>query len=368
MVDTRQLHEPSEGDPLGAASPAASERPQVSHSPSLPPYSPGLGKSRLLTVTFTPSGDTEATSHTALIPWTNDYETALSAAKEAFEQYFPPNSAQRRRWLTTRVQTSSGVTWAEFRPALFSHVVGELGVELRLCEDRQQLEVTVLPIGHAQTTGEGESYYQFKIITVGQRNVGKSMMLQYFTRPEGERLDTLSSTIGPSMDIVNRFMTAHGELIKTVLWDTAGQETFRAMTKPLYRGAHGVFLVYSIADAESFNNCSDWLTELRGHVDENVPIMLVGNQIDRAEGRAVETSDAQAFALKHGLLFAEISGKYGTNLENAFQKLVHEIFNRLKDRDQLYTCKETRQSARSRRLPLGPEESWHQRARNRCCS
>ncbi|CAE6525506.1 unnamed protein product [Rhizoctonia solani] len=346
MVDTRQLQEPSEGDPLGAASAAASgpERPQPSHTPSLPPYSPALGKARLLTVTYIPPGDSEATSHTALIPWTNDYETALLSAKEAFEPYFPPGSAQRRRWLTTRVQTSSGVTWAEFRTVLFSQVVGEPGVELRLCEDRPpKLDVTVLPIGHEQTTAEGDSYYQFKIITVGQRNVGKSMsehswstirknrdsvvvmrtVLQYFTKPEEARLSTLSSTVGPSMDIANRFMTAHGELVKTVLWDTAGQEAFRAMTKPLYRGVHGVFLVYSIADAESFNNCPEWLTEIRAHVDENVPIMLIGNQIDRTEGRAVETSDAQAFAIEHKLLFAEISGMYGTNVETAFQKLVH---------------------------------------------
>ncbi|CCO32673.1 hypothetical protein BN14_06736 [Rhizoctonia solani AG-1 IB] len=131
------------------------------------------------------------------------------------------------------------------------------------------------------------------------------------------------------MDIASRFMTAHGELVKTVLWDTAGQEAFRAMTKPLYRGAHGVFLVYSVADAESFDNCLEWLTEVRAHVDEHVPVMLIGNQIDRTGERAVETKNAQAFApvsmqqVEHGLLFSEVSGKYGTNVDNAFQKLVH---------------------------------------------
>ncbi|QRW26764.1 Ras domain-containing protein [Rhizoctonia solani] len=299
MVDTRQLQGLSEGDPLGAIDNTAPERPQPSHTPSLPPYSPALGKIRLLTVTYCPSEDAEATSHTALIPWTNDYEATLISSKEAFEQYFPPGSSQRRRWLTTRVQTSSGVTWAEFRPVLFSQVVGELGVELRLCEDRPpKLDVTVLPIGHERLAAEEESYYQFKIITVGQRSVGKSMMLQYFTKPEEERLETLSSTVGPSMDIANRFMTAHGELVKTVLWDTAGQEAFRAMTKPLYRGTHGVFLVYSIADTESFDKCLEWLTEVRAHVDENAPIILIGNQVDRTGERTVETNSARAFARK----------------------------------------------------------------------
>lgn len=360
MVDTLQTNA---GDPLGATAPP--ERPQSSHTPVLPPYSPGLAKARLLTVTYVPVGREEAAPHTALIPWTNHYETALVSAKEALERYFPSGSTNRRRWLTSRVQTSSGVTWAEFRPELFSHVVEEPGVELRLCEDpAPKLDVNVLPIGHERTTTDEEAYYQFKIITVGQRSVGKSMMLQYFTKPEGERRETLSSTVGPSMDIANRFMTAHGELVKTVLWDTAGQEAFRAMIKPLYRGANGVFLVYSIADAESFRKCTEWLTEIRENVDENVPIMLIGNQADRIAERAVEPSEAQAFALEHGLLFSEISGKQGINVDQAFQKLVHEIFNRLKDRDELYKFKETKRSSKSRKLGATPPKPWH----SKCCS
>ncbi|ELU37223.1 Ras domain-containing protein [Rhizoctonia solani AG-1 IA] len=319
MVDTRQLQGLSEGDPLGAIDNTAPERPQPSHTPSLPPYSPALGKIRLLTVTYCPSEDAEATSHTALIPWTNDYETALISSKEAFEQYFPPGSSQRRRWLTTRVQTSSGVTWAEFRPVLFSQVVGELGVELRLCEDRprkSKLDVTVLPIGHERLAAEEESYYQFKIITVGQRSVGKSMsewsplLLQYFTKPEEERLETLSSTVGPSMDIANRFMTAHGELVKTVLWDTGRPITLAGCSSLMHilyyswpRGfscndqAVGVFIT-TIADTESFDKCLEWLTEVRAHVDENAPIMLIGNQVDRTGERTVETNSARAFARK----------------------------------------------------------------------
>jgi len=333
------------GDPLGATRPQ-NERAEVSFSPSLPPYSPTSGKSRLMTVTYCPSGRDEASSHTALIPWTGDYQLALASAKEAFQRYFPSGSANRNRWLATRVQTSSGVTWADFSPKVFAHVVEDIGAELRLCEDpAPKLDVSVLPIGHERT--DIETYYQFKIITVGQRSVGKSMMLQYFTKEEDARNDTLPSTVGPKMDIVNRFLTTQGELVETILWDTAGQETFRAMSVPLYRGSNGVFLVYSIADRETFNQCSSWLTEVRRHVDENVPIMLIGNQIDRVAERAVETSDAQAFALQHGLLFAEISGKEGTNVDYAFQRLVHEVFSGLKTRQELNSFKKTRGSTRT---------------------
>jgi len=351
------------GDPLGVSG-TRDDRVQASSSPSLPPYTPLSGKSRLMTVTYYPLEQDQTLPHTALIPWTTNYETALGSAKEAFKRYFPNGSSNRHRWLSTRVQTSSGITWADFSPQVFANVVEDVGVELRLCEDpAPKLDVSVLPIGHEHTTADMESYYQFKIITVGERNVGKSMMLQCFTREEEERLDTLSSTVGPSMDITNRFMTAHGELVKTILWDTAGQEAFRAMIKPLYRGANGVFLVYSIADPESFNKCASWLAEVRKQVDESVPIMLIGNQVDRAAERAVQTSDAQAYALENGLLFAEISGKHGTNVDFAFQRLVHEIFNTLKGRDEIYRFKETKRGSRAKTLQVASPSPFA-----KCCA
>jgi hypothetical protein len=107
-----------------------------------------------MTVTYCPL-EGQASPHTALIPWTTNYEvrlsgipvlisiqpirmvqqTALGSAKEAFQRYFPSGSANRHRWLSTRVQTSSGITWADFSPQVFANVIEDIGVELRLCED-----------------------------------------------------------------------------------------------------------------------------------------------------------------------------------------------------------------------------------------
>ncbi|KAB5592119.1 Ras small GTPase family Ras protein [Ceratobasidium theobromae] len=226
------------------------------------------------------------------------------------------------------VPTASGTTWAEITPELFSQVVERTEVELRLCEEH--LPVSVHPIGHRE-----DAFYQFKIITVGELSVGKSMMLQYFTKPLEERLDMLASTLTPSIDIGSRFMTVDGESVKTVLWDTAGEESFRTMIRPFYRDTNGVFLVYSIAERRSFEQCTSWVTELRRNVDENVPIMLIGNQVDRAAERAIRYDEARAFAARHGFLFAEISGKQGIDVDYAFKKLVNEIFGRLKDRNNL---------------------------------
>ncbi|KAG9073837.1 hypothetical protein FRC06_011119, partial [Ceratobasidium sp. 370] len=141
---------------------------------------------------------------------------------------------------------------------------------------------------------------------------------QYFTKKESMRQGELSPTIAVVSDFTDRLMTAQGELIKATLWDT-GQERFRALT----RSAQGVFLLYNIANLDSFNQCADWLAEIRARVDERIPIMLIGNQLDRTAERAVSTGQAQNFAFQHNLLFTEVSAKCGTNVDYAFRRIVH---------------------------------------------
>lgn len=340
MVDTNLPV--SEGDPLGANRTSWASEGVELRTPSISRYSMVSTRARFLTVMYS-AEEQITTPRTALIPWTNNYETALTSAREALQQYFPVGTANQRRWLASRVQTSSGVTWGDLHPELFAHIVEEPVVELRLCEHyAPKLNVTVLPIGHERMTTNEDVLYKFKIITIGSMSVGKSMMLQYFTKPTERHSEILEATLNPRKDVVSRLMTADGVLIKTVLWDTAGEERYRAPTTIHYRGANGVLLVYSITDQDSFRSCTTWLAEIREHVDGNVPIMLIGNQIDRGEERVVNTSDGQAFALRHGLLFTEISGKQGTNVEQSFQKLVHEIHKGLKDRNELDDYKETR--------------------------
>ncbi|KAG9099255.1 hypothetical protein FRC06_005452, partial [Ceratobasidium sp. 370] len=312
-------------DPLGVLKGAHDSGVKPFPSPPVSPSEPpSYTRSPFMAVTYCFTEHGQATSHTALIPRTTDYDAALESANAAFQRYFPTGSTNRFRWLSVRVQLSSGSVWADITPQVFSTMITDAEVELRLCEEADdKLDVSILPIGHNLSTADTQTYYHIKVITVGSMSVGKSMMHQYFTKREGQRQDTLPSTLHVVPDITNRLMTAQGELIRATLWDTAGQERFHAMTQSHYRRAHGVFLVYSIADLGSFNRCTEWLSEIRANVDESVPIMLIGNQVDRSAERVVQTSQGQGFALQHGLLFTEMSAKCGTNVDYAFRRLVH---------------------------------------------
>ena len=117
-----------------------------------------------------------------------------------------------------------------------------------------------------------------------------------------------------------------GKIVKAQIWDTAGQERYRAITSAYYRGAVGAFLVYDITKKQSFNNVTRWLHELRDHADSNIVIMLVGNKSDLQHLRGVPQSDGHLLAEREELVFLETSALDSTNVENAFQRILLDIY------------------------------------------
>eukprot|EP00005_Dracoamoeba_jomungandri_P004494 CAMPEP_0174251946 /NCGR_PEP_ID=MMETSP0439-20130205/1613_1 /TAXON_ID=0 /ORGANISM="Stereomyxa ramosa, Strain Chinc5" /LENGTH=148 /DNA_ID=CAMNT_0015332397 /DNA_START=211 /DNA_END=657 /DNA_ORIENTATION=- len=111
------------------------------------------------------------------------------------------------------------------------------------------------------------------------------------------------------------------------IWDTAGQERFRTITSSYYRGAHGIIVVYDITDQVTFNNAKMWLNEIERYACGNVTKLLVGNKADMGGKRIIDMEVGQQFAEQQGMLFSEASAKAGEGVEEAFMKLVTEIFN-----------------------------------------
>ena len=54
------------------------------------------------------------------------------------------------------------------------------------------------------------------------------------------------------------FVRVEGEDVRLMLWDTAGQEEFDAITKAYYRGAQACVLAFSTVDRDSFEAIESW--------------------------------------------------------------------------------------------------------------
>ncbi|EAN93608.1 ras-related protein rab-2a, putative, partial [Trypanosoma cruzi] len=87
-----------------------------------------------------------------------------------------------------------------------------------------------------------QHHYVFKYIIIGDSGVGKSCLLLQFTDKRFEPLHDL--TIG--VEFGARVVTIQQKNVKLQIWDTAGQESFRSITRSYYRGACGALLVYDV--------------------------------------------------------------------------------------------------------------------------
>ncbi|GLJ38597.1 hypothetical protein SUGI_0787000 [Cryptomeria japonica] len=164
--------------------------------------------------------------------------------------------------------------------------------------------------------------YLFKVVMIGDSGVGKSNLLSRFTRNEFS-LES-KSTIG--VEFATRSVTVDGKLVKAQIWDTAGQERYRAITSAYYRGAVGALIVYDITRDMTFQNVERWLKELRDHTEPSIVVMIVGNKLDIGHLRAVASEDAETFAEKEGLFFMETSALDSTNVEEAFTRILNQIY------------------------------------------
>lgn len=180
----------------------------------------------------------------------------------------------------------------------------------------------------------------FKLLIIGDSGVGKSCFLLQFI--DGDFKEDHNVTIG--VEYGAKTVTAAGKQIKLQIWDTAGQESFRAITRSFYRNANGVILMYDLTRLESFENLEDWLREIRLNSDPDVVVYLVGNMKDLAdEEREVSTEIAQKFANEKKLDgFIEASAKTAEHVSDVFIK-VAEVLNKKKEEKK--TVQPTKENA-----------------------
>ena len=163
----------------------------------------------------------------------------------------------------------------------------------------------------------------YKVLLLGDSSVGKTCFLLRYCDKSFQEAHL--STIG--LDYRLKSMTLQNDKnIKLQIWDTAGQDRFRAITKNYYKGANGIILIYDVTNKQSYENVKNWLTQIKEEANPNVIIYLAGNKIDVEEDqRVITTEDGQKIADEYKLPFKETSTKNGINVNEIFQELVEKI-------------------------------------------
>ena len=173
----------------------------------------------------------------------------------------------------------------------------------------------------------GSFDYLFKYIIIGDAAVGKSNLLLRYAH--GQFKPEYQLTIGVEFGAKN--VNIGDKVYRIQIWDTAGQENFRSITRAYYKNSVCALVVYDISCRDSFNNVSTWIDDCKNQSPKTIFMVLVGNKSDLSDRRQVNTEEGQELAEKYGLLFFETSAKNGTNVEEIFQESAKNIAQKIEE-------------------------------------
>ena len=167
--------------------------------------------------------------------------------------------------------------------------------------------------------------YIFKYIIAGDSGVGKTCMIYYYLYNKVKQNST--QTIG--VDYSSKTLIINNQKIKLQIWDTAGQDKFRSVSKSYYRGAIGIIIVYDITSKESFLHIKSWINEVKLSAREEASFIIIGNKNDLKDQREVSYEEAKKFSDDNNFIFLETSSITGENISEVFLKLSENILNKI---------------------------------------
>ena len=164
----------------------------------------------------------------------------------------------------------------------------------------------------------------FKLIVVGKSGVGKTCLINKAAKNMFE--ENYYSTIGFEYCTFN--IKIDETVIRLQIWDTCGQELYRALISNYYRNSSLAILLYSIDSKDSFEDIEIWVREVRTNSSPDVKIFLIANKVDLENERQVSKKEGEAYAKENKFdLFIEASAKNGFNAKNVFIKAAKILYD-----------------------------------------
>ena len=166
---------------------------------------------------------------------------------------------------------------------------------------------------------DDENAKSVKAVLLGESGVGKTCIIARFINNTFE--NNIMSTTGASYaGKTLSFDEFGGKCIKFEIWDTAGQEKYRALTKIFYKDAGVAILVYDITRKESFDELKDyWYNQIKECAPKNIVIGIAANKCDLYDNEQVSEDEARNFANEIGAVFKLTSASTNQGIEELFK-------------------------------------------------
>ena len=158
-----------------------------------------------------------------------------------------------------------------------------------------------------------------KVVLVGDTGVGKTCIIQRYVNNNYE--ENVDSTVASTYTYKVLNFPNYNKSISFDIWDTAGQEIYRALAKNFYLNAAIGVLVYDIKRQSSFDSIKNyWYDQLKESGEENMIFAVVGNKCDLFNEEEVDEEEAKKFAKSIGAIFKLTSCKESIGIDELFSE------------------------------------------------
>lgn len=107
------------------------------------------------------------------------------------------------------------------------------------------------------------------------------------------------------------------------IWDTAGQEQYKSLTRNFYRNSDGVIIVYDVTNKSSFEKVQEWVQSIIDNTEKGIKMVLVGNKIDLP--REVTTDEGKKLAEFYKVPFFETSAKDNIGISDFIRQIISDV-------------------------------------------
>lgn len=158
----------------------------------------------------------------------------------------------------------------------------------------------------------------FKVIIVGDAEVGKTSLVRQHTRAKFDA--QYHSTVG--VNIAKETLTIGDKTISLLIWDIAGQQQFYMLHRVYYNGANGILYVFDLTRSSTLSAIKqNWYKSCTEYGVGQVPAVLVGNKVDLPNHQVIKPAALNMAKTLGEIPYFETSAKNGTGVDEAFAKL-----------------------------------------------
>ena len=191
---------------------------------------------------------------------------------------------------------------------------------------------------------------ELKIILLGECGVGKTNIISRYMSDKFDEDSTSTTSSSYIMKIIKKDNITY----RLNIWDTAGQEKYRSVTKVFLQEANIIILVYSIIDEGSFEALEFWYKNIKENCGNDLVIAIAGNKYDLFLEETVDDEAAKKYAKDKNAIFKLVSAKNNrVGIEELFDMCLNEYIKKSsiqnKDKNERITIRDVNKEEKTKK-------------------